>query len=399
MILIFLTGGPCQLDTFDPKPEAPSANRGGLGTIRTRAEGLLVSGMLPELAARADRYAVVRTMAFTPGLAVHELATPLVLGGIDALPPGASLAATRNDWPCYAAGLASARPRTTAFLMAWRVHARSAITRGRMPGCSALATIPGSSISTPPPTTSGRRRSGCPWDRPSRGSKCRRELLHRLDTARRDLDAADGPRGRFDAQRERAYRLFGDGRLARALALGEVDPRLRDRYGRHIFGQSLLLARRLAEAGVPMIQVNMGFTVQWDFHSRNDANARALLPPLDRAVAALLDDLGDTGLIDETLVVMLGEFGRTPWYNQDAGREHWTEAFPALFAGAGVRGGLVLGQTDRIAAYPTTRPYSPADLGATVYHALGVDPATEVVDLQGRPLRLNRGTPIGALFG
>src|SRR5262249_40604991 len=161
-----------------------------------------------------------------------------------------------------------------------------------------------------------------------------------------------------------------DGRLTRALSLRGEDPRLRDRYGRHVFGQSLLLARRLAEAGVPMIQVNMGYTAQWDFHSRNDVNARALLPPLDRAVAALLDDRGIRGFLARTLVVMLGEFGRPPRFNKDAGRDHWTDAFPALFAGAGVQGGLVLGRTDRIAAYPTSRSFTPADLGATVYDAL-----------------------------
>jgi hypothetical protein len=127
--------------------------------------------------------------------------------------------------------------------------------------------------------------------------------------------------------------------------------------------------------------------------------ARALLPPLDRAVAALLDDLESRGMIDETLGVMLGEFGRTPRFNADAGREHWTYAFPAMFAGGGVKGGLVLGRTDKIAAYPTTRSFTPADLGATVYNAFGVDLAAEITDLQGRPLQFNRGTPIGALFG
>jgi hypothetical protein len=399
VILIFLTGGPCQLDTFDPKPEAPAENRGGLGAIRTRAEGLLVSGMLPEMAARADRYAVVRTMAVAPSLAVHELATSLVLGGIDSLPPGASLAATRNDWPCYAAGLASARPRHDGLPHGVGLPRPISTYAGQNAGLLGARFDPWQLDLDPNSHDIGPEKVGLSLGPSVTRLDGRRELLNRLDTARRNLDAADGPGGRFDAQRERAYHLFDDSRLARAFALRGEDPRLRDRYGRHIFGQSLLLARRLAGAGIPMIQVNMGFTVQWDFHSRNDANARALLPPLDRAVAALLDDLGATGLIDETLVVMLGEFGRTPWYNQDAGREHWTEAFPALFAGAGVRGGLVLGQTDRIAAYPTTRTYSPADLGATVYQALGVDPATETVGLQGRPMRLNRGTPIGALFG
>jgi hypothetical protein len=354
--------------------------------------------MLPELAARADRYAVVRTMAVVPSLAVHELATPLVLAGIDSLPPGASLAATRNDWPCYAAGLASARPRHDGLPHGVALPRPISNYAGQDAGFLGARLDPWQLDLDLRSHDIGPEKVGLSLGPSIPRLECRRELLSRLDMVRRELDASDAPRNRYAVQRERAYRLFDDGRLAQAFALGKEDPRRRDRYGRHVFGQSLLLARRLAEAGIPMIQVNMGFTVQWDFHSRNDANARALLPPLDRAVAALLDDLSITGLIDETLVVMLGEFGRTPWYNQDAGREHWTQAFPALFAGAGVQGGLVLGQTDRIAAYPTTRTFSPADLGATVYHVLGVDPSAEIVDLQGRPLQLNRGTHIGALF-
>jgi hypothetical protein len=396
VILIFLTGGPCQLDTFDPKPEAPADIRGGLGAIRTRAEGLLVSGLLPELAVRADRFAVVRTMAFAPGLAVHELATPLVLGGIDTLPPGAGLAATRNDWPCYAAGLASARPRRDGLPQGVALPRRLGTYAGQDAGLLGPRFDPWRldlDLSSP---GDGPENVGLPFGFSVERLGHRRELLGRLDAVRRDHDKAEG---RFDAQRELAYRILDDGRLVRALSLRGEDPRLRDRYGRHVFGQSLLLARRLVAAGVPMIQVNMGFTAQWDFHTRNDEKAKALLPPLDRAVAALLDDLQSTGLIDETLVVMLGEFGRTPRFNEDAGRDHWTDAFPALFAGAGVNGGLVLGRTDKIAAYPTTQAYTPADIGATVYDALGVDPATEIVDVQGRPMQLNRGTPIRPLFG
>jgi hypothetical protein len=273
--------------------------------------------MLPELAARADRYAVVRTMAVVPSLAVHELATPLVLAGIDSLPPGASLAATRNDWPCYAAGLASARPRHDGLPHGVALPRPISNYAGQDAGFLGARLDPWQLDLDLRSHDIGPEKVGLSLGPSIPRLECRRELLSRLDMVRRELDASDAPRNRYAVQRERAYRLFDDGRLAQAFALGKEDPRRRDRYGRHVFGQSLLLARRLAEAGIPMIQVNMGFTVQWDFHSRNDANARALLPPLDRAVAALLDDLSITGLIDETLVVMLGEFGYTSTWNRE----------------------------------------------------------------------------------
>jgi hypothetical protein len=225
----------------------------------------------------------------------------------------------------------------------------------------------------------------------------RRALLDQLDGQRRSWERLERL-GRFSGQQRRAFGLLDSGRLADAFALDREDPKVRDRYGRHAFGQTLLLARRLVQAGVPIVQANMGYTAQWDFHTKNEQGARTLLPPLDRAVAALLDDLEASGLLDETLVVMLGEFGRTPRINQDAGRDHWTDAFSALAFGAGVRGGLVLGQTDKTASYPTTRPYFPSDLGATIYTALGVDPACEIRDIQGRPHVLNQGAVIAPLF-
>jgi uncharacterized protein (DUF1501 family) len=179
---------------------------------------------------------------------------------------------------------------------------------------------------------------------------------------------------------------------------------VRERYGRHAFGQSLLLARRLVQAGVPVVQANMGRVQNWDNHANLFPTLKnRLLPPLDRAVAALLDDLEATGLLSETLVVLLGEFGRTPKITtmpgqRSPGRDHWASCFFGLFAGAGVRGGQVIGRSDKIGAYPATPPYSPDDLGATVYQALGIDPAAEVRDRQGRPVQLNRGRVMEALF-
>ncbi len=210
----------------------------------------------------------------------------------------------------------------------------------------------------------------------------------------------------FTAQVERAYTLLLSGKVARAFDLTREDPRLRDRYGRHMYGQSLLLARRLVGAGVPVVQVNMGRVQTWDTHSANFKSLKdRLLPPTDQGVAALIDDLEARGMLDETLVVVTGEFGRTPRIgastgnnNTKDGRDHWAAVFSAAFAGGGVRGGQVIGQSDRIGAYPASRPYTPADLAATIYRALGVDPATELRDRLNRPIQLCTGEAISPLF-
>src|SRR5262249_45357020 len=177
-----------------------------------------------------------------------------------------------------------------------------------------------------------------------------------------------------------------------------------DRYGHHLFGTSLLLARRLVEAGVPIIQATMGIVQTWDTHVANFPRLRdQLLPPLDQAVSALLDDLGARGLLEETLVVMLGEFGRTPRIarltpSDVPGRDHWPAVFPAVFAGAGVVGGQVIGKSDKLGAHPISRSFGPPELAATIYSALGVDPASELRDRLGRPRRLCSGETITPLY-
>jgi hypothetical protein len=226
----------------------------------------------------------------------------------------------------------------------------------------------------------------------------RRALLGQVNRQQeRLMDLATGQR--LTDQQDLAFQVLTAGRITRAFELDREPSAIRDRYGRHSFGQSLLLARRLVEAGIKVVQVNIGRVQNWDTHSANFRRLKnELLPPVDRGVSALLDDLETRGLLEETLVLMLGEFGRTPKINRDAGRDHWARCFFGLFAGAGVRGGQVIGRSDKIAAYPITNPYSPNDLGATVYHVLGVDPAVEVRDRQNRPMTLNRGEVIHSLF-
>jgi hypothetical protein len=228
----------------------------------------------------------------------------------------------------------------------------------------------------------------------------------RLHARRHLLSQTARPQGEepFALQQDAAIALLCNGKVSQALDITREDPRALDRYGSHLFGRSLLLARRLVETGVPVVQASMGIVQTWDTHVANFPRLQNdLLPPLDQAVSALLDDLSARGLLEETLVVMLGEFGRTPRISRltpDAvpGRDHWPAVFPAVFAGAGVAGGQLIGKSDRLGAHPISRSYSPPDLAATIYHALGVDPSTELRDRLGRPLRLCSGQTIHSLY-
>jgi uncharacterized protein (DUF1501 family) len=200
-------------------------------------------------------------------------------------------------------------------------------------------------------------------------------------------------------QQEQAFNILTSGKVAEAFELEREPVAVRDHYGRHAFGQSLLMARRLIEAGVNVVQANMGHVQNWDNHGAVFTTLKdRLLPPTDRGVAALIEDLELRGLLEDTMVAVFGEFGRTPKVNSGAGRDHWGRAFFALFAGGGVRAGTVVGKTDKIGSDPISTPYSPMDLGATIYRALGVDYEAEVRDQLGRPVRLNTGTPIDAIY-
>jgi uncharacterized protein (DUF1501 family) len=231
----------------------------------------------------------------------------------------------------------------------------------------------------------------------------RQALLDEVNRQQKQLAGVAASR-RLSEQQQLAFSVLTSGAIAQAFEMDREPVRVRDRYGRHAFGQSLLLARRLVQAGVPVVQANMGRVQNWDTHASNFSRLKnELLPPLDQGLAALLDDLETMGLLDETLVLMLGEFGRTPKISsrpgsKSPGRDHWAPCFFGLFAGAGVRGGQVIGKSDRIGGYPISTPYSPDDLGATVYQVLGVNPAIEVRDRLDRPVHLNRGRVMDSLF-
>jgi uncharacterized protein (DUF1501 family) len=226
----------------------------------------------------------------------------------------------------------------------------------------------------------------------------RQSLLSELNGQQKRIDETAASR-RLGSDQELAFSILTSSKLAQAFELGREPDSVRDRYGRHTTGQSLLLSRRLVEIGVPVVQVNVGSVQTWDNHGNIFPTLKdRLIPPLDQGVSALLDDLENSGLLNETLVMMLGEFGRTPKINKDKGRDHWGPCFFGVFAGAGVQGGQVIGKSDDIGAYPVTKAFSPDDVGATVYETLGIAPNSVVRDRLGRPVHLNSGTVIEELF-
>lgn len=401
VIVILLSGGLGQHDSFDMKPEAPEALRGEFKPIATKVPGIRMCEHLPGLAARSEKLAIVRSMSHPDGN--HLTAVHRILTGQVSTPRGATdldRVASRDDFPCYAAGVDFARRRHDGIPNGVALPLR--LVEGPL-------TWPGQDAGF-----LGPRHD--PWQLrfdPSRpeAKDDSLSLPAGLDPARlhrrRHLMSQSALTSSGDAfvdQQDAALALLCNGKVGKALDLDHEDPRLLDRYGRHLFGRSLLMARRLVEVGVPIVQATMGIVQTWDTHVANFPRLRdELMPPLDRAVSALLDDLGTRGLLDETLVVMLGEFGRTPRIapltpGDVPGRDHWPAVFPAVFAGGGVVGGQLIGKSDRLGAHPISRTFGPPDLAATIYHALGVDPETEVRDRLGRPLRLSTGEVMTPLY-
>lgn len=400
LIIVFLTGAASHHDTFDMKPDAPAEIRGQFAPIATSIPGYHICEHLPRLAERAHRYAVVRSLSH--GDNNHLMSTHHVLTG-EKQPGGFfDKVASRDDWPSYSSALHFLRPRSDG--LPTGVNLPTFLQEGPLtwPGqhagflgpnfdpwqitgdpnkpdfrVDALSLSPGIDVSR-----LGRRHSLL--------SEVNRQQV-RLGEVAQSL--------RLQNDQELAFSLLTSSRLTEAFQLHHEPETVRDRYGRNTTGQSLLLARRLVQAGVRVVQTNIGRVQNWDNHGNIFPTLKdRLLPPLDQGVAALLDDLEQSGQLNDTLVMMLGEFGRTPKINDQKGRDHWGPCFFGLFAGAGVRPGQVIGRSDAIGAYPVTRAFSPNDVGATVYQLLGVPAEAEVRDRVGRSVRLNRGEVIEPLF-
>jgi hypothetical protein len=400
VILVFLTGAASHHDTFDMKPEAPAEVRGEFQPIATSLPGVQICEHLPLLAARAHRYALVRT--FSHGDNNHLMSTHHVLTGN--LQPGGFFdkVASRDDWPCYSSASAYLRPRQDG--LPTGVNLPTFLKEGPLTWPGQHAGFLGSKYDpcqiTGDPQSADFRVDSltlAPGIDVTRLGN-RRELLDELNRQQQRIGEAAESR-RLTNDQQLAFSTLTSGRLPQAFELHRESDAVRDRYGRHTTGQSLLLARRLVEVGIPVVQANIGRVQNWDNHSNIFPTLKdRLLPPLDQGVSALLDDLETMGLLSETLVMMLGEFGRTPKINPQRGRDHWGPCFFGVFAGGGVRGGQVIGRSDEIGAYPVTAHYSPEDIGATVYSALGIPADAEVRDRLNRPAQLNRGQVIAPLY-
>jgi hypothetical protein len=400
VLIVFLTGAASHHDTFDMKPEAPAEIRGEFQPIATSLPGLRICEHLPRLAAQMHRVSLIRSLSH--GDNNHLMSTHHVLTG--AKQPGGFFdkVASRDDWPCYAGGLASLRPRTDG--MPSGVNLPTFLVEGPL-------TWPGQHAGFLGPKFDPWQITGDPNKADFRVDALqlapgidvtrladRRTLLDELNRQQRSLEGA-AEATRMSNDQELAIDMLTSSRLADAFYMDRESDAMRDRYGRNKYGQSLLLARRLIQAGVPVVQANMGHVQNWDSHGDIFPTLKdRLLPPLDQGVSALLEDLSEQGLLDETLVMMLGEFGRTPKINAGRGRDHWGPCFFGLFAGAGVLPGQVIGKSDEIGGYPITQAYSPNDVGATVYHLLGIPPHSIVHDRLDRPVTLNTGSVIEPLF-
>ncbi len=408
VILVFLTGGGSHLDTFDPKPEAPGNTRGEFGVIDTTLPGVKYSEHVPQLAKRTDQMAIVRSMAHTDNRHLSGTHNTLT-GSVQPFRGNANQdkVLNRGDWPCYGGGLNYLAARNNG--LPSQVTVPNPLIEGSLtwPGQHAgfLRAAHDPWTLNSDPNSDSFQVDGLTFPDGLSVSRLqdRRKLLVRYNLQNGGLDAW-ARQQQFTSQQENAYGLLTSGKVAQAFDIGDESTETRDRYGRTKSGQTLLLARRLVEAGVPVVQCNMGIVQSWDTHTDNWGKLKnTLLPGLDRGVSALLDDLTERGMLDDCLVIVVGEFGRTPAISTlagqtKAGRNHWAMCYTALFAGGGVRGGQVIGRSDRIGAYPRSRAYHPNDLGATIYHTLGVDPHTYVPDKFGRPIALNQGQVMEELF-
>jgi hypothetical protein len=434
VVFIFLSGGLSHLDSLDPKPDAPDSIRGPFRPVATRTPGLFVSEHLPLLAQRSRRWALCRSL--TTGTDDHELGHQIILSGRIEPPVGFNPNQPQaTDWPAIAA-LANyaakgrqnlppavvlpekmirtdnVRPRPGQFagLLGpqwdpWFLEAaawchdgwgacprcydgRTGFQDGRVYGRHSRPLFRAPDLVLPEDVSTARLQD-------------RATLLAAFDRQRRLLDRS-AESGRYDRRQQSAVSLLTGSRTRGALFdVANADGNTLDRYGRNKFGWSLLLAGRLIEAGVTLVQVNLGKTSTWDLHEPNFPILKdLLLPPTDQALSALLDDLEAKGLLQDTLLVMASEFGRTPRINQapKPGRDHWGAVQTVFFAGGGVRGGRVVGTSDKLGARPATDPQTPDNLAATIYQALGVPRSAVWRDTGERPHDFYTGEPLGGLF-
>ncbi len=416
-ILLFLWGGPPQQDLWDLKPDAPDGVRSHFKPIATNVPGIQICSEMPRLAGMTDKVAIVRSL--THASTAHEPSVYHMLTGRQ----NPSLAVPRNqrkrtDFP----GLGSV---VSAFSEPGVLPATVTVPRpighdgvtyaGTYAGFLGPRHDPMEIKEAPNPGQRPTHEISIPDGIDSVRLTARRGLLDLVETQDRELQTSRRTSDVNDF-REQAFAMISSPLAKRAFNVELEDPRVRERYGRNEYGESFLLARRLVEAGVRLVTVTWMYIFPngrvsnvWDNHAGYGIHGASTgydllkspvcIPPLDLAYSALVEDLSQRGLLDETLVVAFGEFGRTPKINGTAGRDHWGMCQSALFAGGGVRGGQVYGSSDAHAAYPKDNPVSPEDVLATIYDAMGIAPDSEIHDRVGRPHRVVEGRPIASLLG
>ncbi len=428
-IYIFLSGGLAQHESFDLKPQAPAEIRGEFTPIATNTSGIDVCEHLPMLAERSHLWALCRSLTHhTNG---HSEGHHIMLTGRSPMPPGFSgNRPNPTDWPSIAAIAGHATPPRNnlppaAVLPERFVHYSRRVIPGQFAGQMGSHRDPWFIEASPFHNTSYGAYPEYKFDHQERGNADKRVfqapnlslshgltqgafskrigLLSELERQRQFLDKQANVED-FDRYRQSVISLLSDSKVKHAFDVTSADDKSQERYGRNSFGWSLLMARRLVEAGVNLVQVNLGNNESWDTHGNAFPHLKdSLLPPTDRALSALLDDLNESGLLDDTLIVMAGEFGRTPkitrlpQYYKLPGRDHWGALQTVFFAGGGVNGGTVIGRSDNNGAYPANDPQKPENMAATIYRSLGIPPTAVWHDELDRPHQIYHGEPIHGL--
>ncbi len=410
VIVLFNSGGLPQHETFDPKPDAPAEIRGAFGAIPTRTPGLQVGELMPKIAQLTDRMAVIRSMV--TGDNAHSTSGYQMLTGVPHAPLNRENASPGkpNDWPSLGGLVSALRPSLDGLPSSIALPRRMANNNGQDPWPGTDAGFMGRRFdpwllecdpSDPEFTVPGGKLAD---GLTQLHVEDRRSLLdqfnHRADQLQRNASVNE-----FNRYRQQAIDLVAGGAARKAFDLSQESDRVRDRYGRNKYGQSVLLARRLVEAGVSLVQVQWASLDKdkpngggWDTHEKHNESIKGwLIPVMDQVYSTLLLDLEERGLLSETLVCLVTEFGHTPKFNARAGRDHWGRVFSIALAGGGIRGGVVYGSSDKHAAEPLDNAVPPCDYLATVFHLMGYSADTIVHDIENRPLPISRGKVIEAL--
>jgi hypothetical protein len=410
VVFLHQFGGPSQIDTFDMKPNAPEAIRGEFKPIATRVPGLQVCERLPKFAHVMDKVCVVRSMTHT--MKNHNSATYYSLTGHAPPLDDIRLRDTRDLFPAYGSvveRLVPARPGVPTFAAFPHVLRDGSVTPGQHASFLGKAYDPLLVTQDPNDPDFRLPELSLPAGLSLERLQNRREIQRLIDGQAELLDISARARG-IDATYEKALSMLTAPRVRQAFDLSAEPEAVRDRYGRTTYGQSCLLARRLVEAGVRFVNVYFAASIGgqantggWDTHGFNNKPMypilkNYLLPMTDQTVPALLEDLQARGLLDDTLVVWMGEFGRSPKLSTMPGRDHWPQCYIALLAGGGVKRGFVYGSSDKTGAFPAGDPVRPDDLAATVFQLLGIDPKTEVQDALNRPLPISSGNPVAGVM-